>query len=58
MNPKEVEIALSVSLAEWFVEAYPNQDVETTLLEELGVDEPGILLTIGDREFRITVEEA
>ncbi len=56
MNAREVEIALSVALARWFVKAKPDTDVETTLLSELGDDEPGILLSVGDNEFRIVVE--
>ncbi len=57
MSPKEVEVALSVCLLEWFVEQHPNTDIETTRLEEMGSDEDGILLTVGDDEFRIVIEE-
>ncbi len=56
MQSREVEIALSVALGEWFAKAKPNTDVETTPLSELGGDEPGIVLTVGDDEFRITIE--
>ena len=58
VTPKEVEIALSVALARWFSRSYPNEDVETTRLEELGEDEAGIMLTVGDCEFRIMVESS
>ncbi len=57
MQVREVEIALSVALAQWFAEARPDTDVETTPLSELGSDEPGIVLTVGDVEFKITVEQ-
>lgn len=56
MQPREIEIALSVALAQWFAKSKPDTDVETTPLSELGGDEPGIVLTVGDDEFRITVE--
>ena len=57
MTVKEVEVALSVALAEWFVERYPNTDIETTFLEELGHDDNGILLTVGDEEFMVKIEQ-
>lgn len=57
MKPKEVEVALSVAMAEWFVGQYPDKDIETTPLSELGDDDAGILLTVEDEEFRILVEK-
>ncbi len=57
MQPREVEVALSVALGHWFAKAHPDTDVETTPLSELGGDEPGIVLTVGDAEFTITIEQ-
>lgn len=55
MTSREIEVAMSVMFAEWSAEQNPDEDVETTRLEEVGIDERGILLTIGDQEFQITV---
>ena len=44
-------------MAEWFVEQSPNTDIDTTPLSELGEDEAGILLTVNDEAFKITVEQ-
>ena len=58
MTPKSVEVALSVAMAEWFMDQFPNTDIDTTPLSELGgEDEAGILLTVNDDEFKITVEQ-
>lgn len=58
MTSKNVEVALSVAMAEWFVEQFPNTDTDTTPLGELaGEDEAGILLTVNDEVFKITVEQ-
>ncbi len=56
-SPREVEVALSVALADWFAKSHPDTDVETTPLSELGGDEPGIVLTVGDSEFTIMIQQ-
>lgn len=58
MDEIEVEIALSAALAKWFAESNPDRDVETTRLQEIGIEEHGVMLTVGDAEFKITVESA
>ncbi len=35
----------------------PDEDIETTRLEEVGIEEPGIMLTVGDEEYQITVQQ-
>lgn len=57
MNAKSIEVVLSVVLQEWFMKQRPNEDIETTFLEELGIDDAGVLLTVGDQEFRIVIEQ-
>lgn len=57
MNLDELEVALSVVMVEWAAERYPSKDSDTTILEELGSSDRGILLTVGDEEFRILIED-
>lgn len=55
MEAKDVEVAMSVTLMDWFRRQYPDEDIEVTRLRELGEDADGVLLTIGDTEFRVEV---
>lgn len=56
-STRQVEVALSVSLVEWFREEFPDADVETTLLTELGEEERGVVLSVDDQEFRVIISD-
>ncbi len=57
MSPKHIEGVLSIVMAQWMIKKHPELDIETTRLEEMSDGDTGIILTVGDEEFRITVEQ-
>lgn len=48
--------AASTLVARWLIKQDPDRDVEVTDLAELGDEECGVLITVGDEDYRLTVE--
>ena len=58
VTPRLLERAFSAWVVVWLADQMPNTDIETTLMEELGDEGGGVLLTVQDTEFVVRIEEA
>lgn len=57
VNEGLIERATASLLVAWLAKKLPNVDLDATLLRELGSSgEHGLQLSVGNKQFRITVE--
>jgi hypothetical protein len=58
VRARDIVIQISASLVRWLAEQHPDADIEATLLEELGHEDDGLVVSIGDEEFVVRVESS
>lgn len=58
VTPRFLERAFSAWIVQWLSKKLPDEDIESTMLEELGDEGGGVLVSVGDAEFKVTVERS